>query len=143
MSDADLGALSPSEICTRAKVAMSDAVAGEWVAEIVLLYIDSGRPDASDLADEAIRLMSFDEVAWVLAGFASVPWRQHVSDLLGWVDPPAADPFIGDLMVALLYQMALLLAGAVLAFDGRSPTGSPLPADPATSAVSQQKGKMQ
>lgn len=141
MSNAGLRSLLPFEVCLRAGMEKPDEVAGAWVTQMVRLYIEHHRPDAVELAGQSMRLVSFGQAARVLAGFPSVPWRQHVSQLLGWVDPPAVDPAMGELVLAMLYQVALELAGAVLSFDGRSPSGSPLPTEPATVAVSLQKGQ--
>jgi len=142
LTDEGLRSLLPLQVALRAGLPAPDEMAGVWVSQMVECYAKCGRPDAGVLAGLSMsRLTSFHAVARVVTGFEGHWWSQHVSELLGWVDPPAVDPCAGELAVAMLHQIALALAAGVLALDGRRPDGSLLPTNPAIVVISQQKGQ--
>lgn len=124
-SDAELATYTPREIAMRAGYEDPDEAASEFVAGLLENYISDGRPDAYALAEGAIYSVGYlQDVVEVLASFSGSWGCEPIGEVLGWCESDeTGDESVGDVMTATFFKVALDLAGAILALDGRLSTG--------------------
>jgi len=125
VSDAELGSYTPREIALHAGYGEPDETASEFIGDLLENYIDCDRPDAYALAQDALdHWVYVQDVARVLAGFAGEWWREPLCEVLAWRESDKMTKVsVGDVLTATYHKVALDLAGAILALDGRLSTG--------------------